>query len=261
MLNKEDLDFFNKSGFIVIKDMLTPEECAFFNSKIRAFANSDFAAIMNPDRVEFLLAQSHEKILSFETLSEKVMFIEEARVAAGYMRDIMRNPKAVKILEQIQGNEVVGLMTQMLFKENNSPYASQAWTPHQDNAYPRNINGQYITTNFFFADADKSNGSLYVYPGSHLEGIVESEHRVSYREKKGDNPGNTISDKILKKYDKVDVNFKSGDMLILHGNCIHGSYANTSRSRPRPFLSCSYITKGESFVSGKNAQRREISLH
>ena len=62
-------------------------------------------------------------------------------------------------------------------------------------------------------------------------------------------------------YEKVDVNFRKGDLLVLHGNCIHGSYANVSKKRSRPLFSCSYITKGEEFIPGRTARRKVIPLH
>ena len=259
MISAEQYSFYWKNGYVIIKDVLTEEECDAANIQIRKYANKDFAAIMNPDRPEFLVAQSFSNTEEESQLREKVAYINGAHQVSSLMREIMRNPKAVTSLEALQGTEVVGLMTQMLFKEAGSPYASQAWSPHQDNAYPRNLNGQYMTTNFFFEAAKKENGSLYVYLGSHKEGIIECEERISYRESVGENPGNTISEKILAQYDKIDVEFEKGDMLVLHGNCIHGSYPNTSK-RSRPLLSCSYISRGEEFVPGRSAQRKEILL-
>ena len=91
---------------------------------------------------------------------------------------------------------------------------------HQDNSYIKNENGNYVTNNFFLNDANKENGTLYVYSKSHLHGIFEAEDRVSYREAKGDNPGRTISNEILDKFEKIELNFKKGSMLVLHGNCI-----------------------------------------
>ena len=85
--------------------------------------------------------------------------------------------------------------------------------------------------------------------------------RKSFREDKGENPGNTLDlpEKYLKH--KKDIIMKKGDMLILHGNCAHGSYPNKSSTRSRPLYSITYIKKGEKFLVGKNANRKEFSLH
>ena len=107
--------------------------------------------------------------------------------------------------------------------------------------------------------ATRENGSMYVYEKSHKFGIFDAEDRPSYREASGNNPGRTIDNKHLEKFKKIDLEFKKGSLLVLHGNCIHGSYPNNSLI-DRPLLSCSYIPKGEEFSIGYNAQRKEIAL-
>lgn len=266
ILSKKQIFFYKENGYLIIPKVLTSQQCDEYLKQIKKHANMDFAAIMNPDRFEFLIAQTFENIIFGLDLSEKINKVQDCKKTAKMTFDIMANEYAVSILEKIQNTKVVGLMSQMLFKEANTRYAKQAWNPHQDNVYVQNNstknNGyttQYITTNFFLNDADEKNGSLYIYPGSHKYGIYESEKKISYREKGDSNPGNEISNKILSKFDKTNCTFKKGDLLVLNGNCIHGSYPNESNIS-RPLLSVSYISKGEDFVSGKNAQRKEINL-
>ncbi len=244
-LTGEQKAFYRSNGHLVLENIITPGECDFLLNRIYLHAGKDYAAIMNPDREDALARQ--------DPRSSPEVIRETAKI----FRDYMKHPKAVAALETLQGKEVVGLMSQMLFKQAGSPYASQAWNPHQDNTYPRNANKQYITTNLFFADADKENGSLYIYPGSHAEDLLEADPVISYREPQGANPGNAV--KVPDHYKKVDLSFKKGSLLILNGNTIHGSYANRS-NRSRPLYSCSYITKGEPFIPGNNAQRMIISL-
>jgi ectoine hydroxylase-related dioxygenase (phytanoyl-CoA dioxygenase family) len=259
-LSKLQLDFYYQNGYIIVNDILSEKECNLYYNTIKTIADKDFSAIMNPDRIEFLISQCYKQFEECETLYDKTLFFNHLSDISNMMRNVMKNKKAVKVLEQIQQSEVSGLMSQMLFKESNSTYSSQAWQPHQDNAYPKNKNGAYLTTNFFFKNANKENGSLFIYRGSHLNGLINCTEKPSYREPAGSNPGNNIPEKLLKKFEKIDVSFNKGDMLVLHGNCVHGSYPNLSKNS-RPLLSCSYITKGESFIPGKNAQRKEINLH
>ena len=157
----------------------------------------------------------------------------------------MKAPKIISILEKLMGGTVVGLMSQLLFKEAGSPYASQAWNPHQDNSYPKTPNGEYVTINLALQDQDIENGCLYIYPGSHKEGLFDFEPTKSYRENPDDNPGNMVERTILNRFEnvKTDLIIKKGGVLFMQGNCIHGSYANVS-DRSRPLLSMSYIPKG-----------------
>lgn len=260
LLTQEQKDFYYKNGFLIIKKVIDEESCDFFYENIKKFSNDDYSAIMNPDRFDFLISQSYENLNKFNFLRERVAYLEEAKKVSKMCFELLKDEKAVQILEELQNKEVCGLMSQMLFKEAGSKYSTQAWQPHQDNAYPKNKNGQYITVNFFLKNANKKNGSIYAYKCSHLEGIYDHEEKPSYREKAGTNPGNIIPDQILSNFEKVDLNFEKGDMLVLHGDCVHGSYPNYSE-RSRPLFSCSYITKGEDFIPGKNAQRKIINLH
>ncbi len=246
-ISQEQYNDYHRNGYLIAEKLFSEKECDAILQTIKSHANKDFAAILNPDREDFLAKQA--------PFSSR----ENVRSASQFLRNVMKDVRIVSILETLQGKEVVGLMSQMLFKEAGSAYASQAWNPHQDNAYCRNLNGQYVTTNLFLADADRENGSLYIYPHSHQEGILEAKPTTSYRETIGQNPGNTVE--VPPKYVKVDLRFRKGDLLLLHGNTIHGSYPNRSETRSRPLYSCSYLTQGEEFVSGENAQRRVIPLH
>jgi phytanoyl-CoA hydroxylase len=247
ILSEDKKAFYWENGYLVIQDLITHQEADTILESIKLHADKNFAAIMNPDRTEELERQAPHSLKG------------DVLKTSSLLRNYMKDPRIVTVLEALQGREVVGLMSQMLFKEAGSRYASQAWNPHQDNNYPKNKNNQYITTNLFFNDADKGNGSLFIYPGTHKEDLLPSKPTVSYRESKGTNPGNTVE--VPKKYKKLDLEFKKGGLVVLHGNVVHGSYPNVSKIRSRPFFSCSYISKGETFIPGKNAKRVEISLH
>ena len=257
-ISKEQIDFYKQMGFLVIDNILPDDLCDKCLNQMEKHTD-DFSAIMNPDRPEFLISQSLDKINNLENLHERTKYISLCLETSSLMLSILKYKKAVDILETLQNEKVVGLMSQMLFKKAGSKYSTQAWTPHQDNAYPRNKNGKYITTNFFLRNANKENGTLYIYEKSHISGLFDAEERVSYREKVGTNPGNTISEKILKNYKKTIVNFKKGSLLVLNGNVIHGSLPNNSKN-DRPLFSCSYISKNEEFIPGYNAQRKIIPL-
>ena len=228
-LNEEQVKFYDDNGYLVVEELLPSDECDRMMTIFEEYADEDSAAILNLDRSE------------------------------PEIRALMTRDAIVSRLEQLQRMEVVGLMSQMLFKKARSRYAVQAWHPHQDNSYPQAEYGAYVTTNIFFEDADPENGGMYVYPGSQREGLLPFEFAKSYREDGGTNPGNIVE--VPDKYSKVDLKVKKGDMLVLNSCVIHGSYPNESPDRSRPLFSISYIKKGASFVPGKNANRMAIPLH
>jgi ectoine hydroxylase-related dioxygenase (phytanoyl-CoA dioxygenase family) len=227
-LTQEEIRFYKDNGYLVVEGLFSPEECDRILEIAKSHADDRFSAILNLDRT----------VPAF--------------------RDVMKDPKIVRILETLQGGEVVGLMSQVLFKEAGSPYASQAWNPHQDNAYPQARDGAYITINLFLRDADPENGGLYIYPGSQREGTLPFEPTVSYREKVGTNPGNSV--KVPSQYKRVDLIVPKGGMFIMNSNLIHGSHPNGSAARSRPLFSISYLTRGEKFIPGNTAKREVIPL-
>ena len=245
---------FEEEGYSIIKNFYPKKKCNIFLKKIKKYANNDFAPIMNPDREKFLISQTINRILNFKYLGEKVNFLNSIKNECAFFRSLMLNKKILNILNKIKNKKVSALMSQMIFKEKKTKYAKQSWLPHQDNSYPKNKKGHYITINIFLNRSTKKNGTLYILKKSHKHGIFKYKKKISYREKDF-RPGNNIS---TKKFKKIDLNFDKGDMIILHGNLIHGSYPNNSNCS-RPLYSVSYMTKGEKFISGRNAQRKELN--
>ncbi len=226
-LTAEQVRFYSDNGYLVVDEVVSHEDCDRALKIFESRADEKFAGIMNLDR-------------------------EVAEIRA-----MMKHPKIVTILNTLQNAEVVGLQTMFLFKKAGSPYAEQAWNPHQDNAYPQARWGAYLTGNIPFADQYPENGGMYIYPGSHKEALLPNVKVKSFQEDSGTNPGHCVD--VPSKYKKVDLLMKKGCVLILHGNVIHGSYPNKSK-RDRPMLLIPYITKGSEFISGNVAQRTEIPL-
>ena len=251
MLTDQQINFYRKNGYLILQNIFTNKEAITFNQFIRRHANKDFAAIVNPDRLEKLEEQDDRP--------KSDIRLEEIKETASQSTEIMKNPKIVSILEILQGRKVIGLSTQFIFKEAHSAYSSQAWKPHQDSMYPGDRNGQYITSNWFLRGADVENGTIYVYPGSHKLGLLDATPQISFRENVGSNPGSEC--KVPKEYidRKTDVIIPKNSVVLLHGHCIHGSYSNNS-NRSRPWFSCCYISKGEKYHIGTNAKRKEIEL-
>lgn len=230
VFTNDQFNFFHTNGYIVVNSLLSHEEVNRIYDIFSLVADKEYSAIANLDRENVELS------------------------------NVMKMPRIVDIIKRIFEGDAYGLMSQMLFKKVGTQYAKQAWTVHQDNAYHQSPNGKTVTINIACEDIDIENGTLYLYPGTHKEGIIPFEARKSFREDKGENPGNTLilPNKYLDK--KVDLIMKKGDTLFMHGNCAHGSYGNITTDRSRPIFSITYIKKGEKFIVGKNANRKEIDL-
>ena len=142
-------EYFLENGFVVIENIIPPEEADYFYTMAKQVADNDFSAILNPDRLSFLLCQCLHLFQTKPNLSEKTECYDQLVHVADCFRKLAERKICLRILEGLKEREICLLMSQMLFKEAGSRYAKQAWSPHQDNSYPLNPNQQYITTNIF----------------------------------------------------------------------------------------------------------------
>lgn len=253
--DKQIKKFFEENGYVVIKNVFNKKKCANFLKLMSKYADKDFAPILNPDRKEFLIPQIVNIFNKLKNLSDKAKKILSIDDDCQYFRDVMYDNKIINLLEKIKNKKVYAIMSQMLFKKANTKYAKQAWQPHQDNSYPKNKNGQYITINIFLNKSTFKNGTMYVWEKSHKYGIFNFKKRISYRENNS-KPGNLIQTKM--NFNVKTLDFNKGDLLILNGDLVHGSYENKSNIS-RPLFSVSYIPENEKFIAGKNAQRKILS--
>ena len=72
---------------------------------ITKYANKDFAPIMNPDRLEYLISQLTKKIDSLKDLGAKANLINSLQKDCEYFRSVMLNPKILKLLSKIKIKE------------------------------------------------------------------------------------------------------------------------------------------------------------
>jgi ectoine hydroxylase-related dioxygenase (phytanoyl-CoA dioxygenase family) len=241
LLNHDQILFYRENGYLIVPDVLDNGQCDrildIFTQRAKAINpetntayDLEFKGIMNLDR-------------------------DDHRI-----RDVLCYYKIVLVLDTLQDAEVVGLQSMFLFKKSGS---TQAWNPHQDNAYPRAPHGMYITGNLAFSNQVKENGCMFIYPGSHRESILPAEFFKSFHEDGGKNPGHDLSRSLPSTYQPVDIPMEKGSLLILHGNVAHGSYPNES-NRDRPMLLIPYGTKGitkhSNFIAGRTGKREEFSL-
>lgn len=228
---KAILDFYQEHGYYVLKSVLSPEECSRYieeADKIQAQKKSNYVPLMNIDRENEAL------------------------------RALMKHPKVVDVLELLQGGPVSGLQSMLYYKAPGSLGRDL----HQDNHYAQAAYGKYLGTWIPLMDADRENGGLIVYPGSHKEdllGIREDEARQATNEAGFKNDRGFMCD-IPEKYELQYAETPAGSCVFIHGNLVHGSEENISESRYRYVYACHYISEGEKFIPGTHANRTPVPL-
>tara|TARA_B100000686_G_scaffold114558_1_gene122079 strand:- start:768 stop:1514 length:747 start_codon:yes stop_codon:yes gene_type:complete len=234
-----------EQGYLAIEQFWETEQADRVRESLRKVANKDFSIMLNVDRDEDLENQSPDSD------------VYDRKVASKLVREVQLNKRMAGVLGELYRREMVVVQSIIIYKEKGTLFADQAWNPHQDNSYVQSPNDMYIAVGYPLLEFSPENGGLYVYPGSHKEELLPMRPVEGARIKAGESPGNICE--IPDQYEKKDISLNKGDVFIMHGNLIHGSYSNHS-DMSRPFLITNYLPDGEFFLPGKTSNRQAISL-
>ena len=241
-LTTEQINFYKTNGYLLVRNFIKQKDA----QKIKSYAVKNLAE--KPDYPINLNVHRKEKLFG----------------------NIISNKNLVGIVKNLQKKPVVGLNDQMIYKKRNTAYSGQAWTVHQDNAYIKAPKNSYVIVHLFLDDSTPKNGGLVFWAKSHKEGILKCKVRKSHKEKIGKNgvsrPGWTILDKEIKRinksYKKINIDGKSGWLCFMHGNLVHSSTPNKSRTKDRATYSMAFLNKNANFRNtGFNSVKKKFKLN
>ncbi len=256
ILSNEQLEQFNKNGFLILRSFVDKEKCE---------AILDVAKMHLKHKVEPIETEVgyDEKSKEYRTdvadYSSKEAGTTVRRLRQVYSRDIlfkewMEDEKIRPVLQQILHDQVVittahhnSIMTKM-------PYLSTQTRWHQDRRYWRYSDDNLVSIWLALEDEVSQNGALEFIPGSHRMKF----ERGQFDEKdylREDLDQNTP---IIEK--KVSTTLEKGDVLIFHSLLMHRANKNNT---DKPKLSFVYTVKGASthVIEGtRSAEYPEIQL-
>lgn len=171
---------------------------------------------------------------------------------------IMRDPKVIAIMEKLVGGKVSGIQTQFFFGKPGT----MGFSIHQDNffveAKPADA---FVSTWLALTDVDKENGTIFVYPGAHKEGLLPVR-KLSGIPGIGQEYNATNEETVVpSNYLPVIVEVPKGTLIFLHSFAPHGSFDNKTSDRWRQVMLNNYIKQSIPFRAGNSAKRKEINIY
>ncbi|KAG1932229.1 phytanoyl-CoA dioxygenase domain-containing protein 1 isoform X2 [Pimephales promelas] len=251
VLTQQDVQKFQDEGYLVLDGLLSPEECDALRERM-----SEIIDRMDvPEHCRIQFSTDHEEQLKtqgnadyFITSGDKIRFFFEKGVfddkgefivpkehslnKIGHalhayeplFKAVTHSPKVQNLGKKLGLINPVILQSMYIFKQ---PGIGGEVTPHQDATflYTQPL-GRVIGLWIALEDATLENGCLWFIPGSHCDGIT----RRMVRTPKGTFP---LTDFIgrEKNYDDnlfVPAPVKKGGAILIHGEVVHRSAANTS---------------------------------
>jgi phytanoyl-CoA hydroxylase len=237
---------FAENGFLVIEDLLSPEELATLRERTEAIASVRLTHV--PERylqVEPAIqrgeAQAETRRDSFRKMYYLANFDEVYRAHA-------QNPKILAVIEAFLGPDLKLYEDQLFMKPPLHGSAqgyhqdSQAWTP----IVPRNL----ITCWVALDDATLENGCLRMVRGSHRWGLLLPEQTMYLRKlaERGELP------------EEVPVPLRAGSCSFHHSLTVHTSGPNRS-PHPRWGYATHYMSSASRYLprNAESSQEEEMS--
>jgi ectoine hydroxylase-related dioxygenase (phytanoyl-CoA dioxygenase family) len=216
VVNAEQVQFFVDNGYLVLPDLITPDEIAELREDTVRIARGEY-------RCEGITPMSSE--LSDQQVLASILCIHQPHYVSPVMEKYVKHPKICGALSQIVAAHLpfwdgsVKCMQSMLFVKPPG-FQGQAW--HQDEIYiptrDRSLCGAWIAMD----DATIENGCLWVLPGSHRSGYL-------YPQRAHENPDEF--DFAPESYgfdesEEVPVEVRTGALVFFNGYLLHRSRKN-----------------------------------
>jgi phytanoyl-CoA hydroxylase len=222
MLSQAEIDAYRRDGFIVVPDVLSPDQMEALRRVTDEFVRNAAAVAANDEVYD--LEDSHSAV------EPRVRRIKTPHLHHAEYARAARHPRIVELLKDLWGT--VRLDTGKLNMKSAGYGAPVEW--HQDWAFYPHTNDDLAAVGIMLDDCDLENGPMMVIPGSHL-GPVHDHHGPDGRFCGAMDPAAGEADFSR----AVPCLGRAGSITVHHVRAVHGSATNFS-GKPRRFLLFQY---------------------
>jgi ectoine hydroxylase len=228
-LEKEQLDFFEENGYLLIHDLFTAEEADVLLNEMSDVIKEDC-----PRRI----LEKNGSVRSFFAPHFTNRVMDKAA----------RDGRLVGPCSQLLNGDIYLYQAKLNTK---AAMSGDWWEWHQDYTFWKQDDGMpgsnVLTAMIFLNDVTEFNGPLLVIPGSHKAGTVDSEeNKIEIADEKyrayveeadyltalTSDLKYTLKNRTIRKWAKekgiVSAKGRKGSVLIFHGNIFHASSNNLS---------------------------------
>ena len=223
VLSKEQVDFYNDQGYLVLESYLSDETINAVRAEIARLEAQAIGMTVSDDKID--LEDSHQPD------DPRVRRIKLPHTQSDVFKDLLYSDPILAPVRDLIGPSLRLHTTKLNMK---SPGYGAAIEWHQDFAFYPHTNDDVLALAVIIDDMVEENGPLMVFPGSH-KGPIYDHH--SYDETgKGVFAGGIDMDAAgLDKTKAVPLMGPAGSISLHHGRIIHGSAQNLS-SRARRLM-------------------------
>lgn len=226
MLTQAQVDEYQREGFLVVKNLLTPQEV--------------------------------DRFVAFEATQDS----EWRNRLDNHLRDpewasIAKHQPMVSITRQLLG--AAPMIVQSMYLEKYPAAEGKGTAPHQDAHYLPNEPNSLMACWVAMSDTDGENGGLVVLPGSHTGGLLGTHKATNLQDHQVWESEHLMRDRTGREWKEVFYSFEidnldrdklvhlqvpKGSGVFFTGMTIHGSFGNRSRDRVRRAFATHFVANG-----------------
>lgn len=211
-LNKSQINFYKKNGYIVIKNVITKTELRVIKNKLKLLEKkqkkSNFRGLSEPGVSKSLIHSLHKKKFFNEKIFEKNWYKRICQSLIGSKKIITWNCKS----------------------NLKRKWHGSAEYYHQDFNYWKVYgfkNYNMLSCMIFVDNHNHQNGGMWLFPKSHLKSVRHEKFLNINSLQKFLIPSKILS-RLSKKNKPIHLNEKAGSCIFFHCKLIHGSGHNIS---------------------------------
>ena len=236
-LTQAQLAQFHRDGFLIFPDLFSQAEIAVLRQETAR------------------LAQIHaDEVVREHTGGVKSLFRvheDDGVTKSAPFRALVRTPRVLRPVRQVLGTEE----TYVYHTKINAKPAIEGtiWQWHQDyNSWSKDgcPNPNMATFNVMLNDTSEFSGGLYILPGTHKLGLLESIQDTSTAYKLWSIPKQKMVEVLRASPPPVPVNGRAGTAVLFHCNVLHASGHNLSaEDRLHIYISCNAVANAPKFTA------------
>jgi len=227
-LTKEQIDFYNEEGYIVLPNLLTEDELIpikeAMTTKVSMIAEELLQAGLIADKLEdrpfpLRLAELFADLTAEDFLKYGRSWRDRL---PGYF-DLMRNPKVLDAVTSLIGDELFA--NPVYNTRPKIPKVAAGAVPwHQDKSYWPGANANPVITVWIpIVDANEVNGCLHIKPKTHRKRVLKW-----YQEEESGTGYTALREEQLGKTQTVPLPVAAGSAILFNDRCLHMSTPNNS---------------------------------
>jgi len=241
-LTPDEVSFFHDNGFLIVRNVVPDDLLA----RLRA-ETADLVDRYRSYRKEPHIYYAPVEAKSFERMMEQeesadpenmlLWRIDKLDGRVGSIDSLRALPFVRKAMAALLGDDVIHYNESFVLKQ---PHRAPPVPWHQDPSFKtRTYDDPISTMDVYLDDTDEENGCIWVVPGSHKRGSIDTDALIEHYG--FDIPG------------AVPVRMRAGDVAFHNNGCLHGSRANLS-DRMRRIIYLAFQTRRQAAATGNYSE-------